>query len=79
MIDLEKLVSRGDLDPIFLDNSYYLYPDGPIAAPPGPERKIQPSLLYWPIRSRFAPDSPLEEAGFELAVPRRIAYVTPST
>jgi hypothetical protein len=34
----------------------------------------------------FAADSPLEEAGFELAVPRRIvtlilvfAYVTPST
>jgi hypothetical protein len=38
------------------------------------------------LGGRFAPDSPLEEAGFELAVPRRIvtlilvfAYVTPST
>jgi hypothetical protein len=38
-----------------------------------------------PFRYRFARDSPLEEAGFELAVPRRIvtlilvfAYVTPS-
>jgi DNA end-binding protein Ku len=31
MIDLEKFVSRCDLDPIYLDSSYYLYPDGPIA------------------------------------------------
>src|SRR5215471_7454627 len=31
VIDLEKFASRGDLDPIYLDSSYYLYPDGPIA------------------------------------------------
>src|SRR5215468_10805740 len=31
VIDLEKFASRGDLDPIYLDTSYYLYPDGPIA------------------------------------------------
>ena len=31
VIDLEKFVSRRDLDPIYLDSSYYLYPDGPIA------------------------------------------------
>jgi DNA end-binding protein Ku len=31
VIDLEKFVSPGDLDPIYLDSSYYLYPDGPIA------------------------------------------------
>src|SRR5215471_7885438 len=31
VIDLEKFVSRRDLDPIYLDSSYYLYADGPIA------------------------------------------------
>jgi DNA end-binding protein Ku len=31
VIDLEKFVSQRDLDPIYLDSSYYLYPDGPIA------------------------------------------------
>jgi DNA end-binding protein Ku len=31
VIDLERFVSRADLDPIYLDSSYYLYPDGPIA------------------------------------------------
>jgi DNA end-binding protein Ku len=31
VIDLEKFVSRSDLDPIYLDSSYYLHPDGPIA------------------------------------------------
>jgi DNA end-binding protein Ku len=31
VIDLEKFVARGDLDPIYLDSSYYLHPDGPIA------------------------------------------------
>jgi DNA end-binding protein Ku len=31
VIDLEKFVSAGALDPIYLDSSYYLYPDGPIA------------------------------------------------
>lgn len=31
VIDLEKFASRGDLDPVYLDSSYYLHPDGPIA------------------------------------------------
>jgi DNA end-binding protein Ku len=31
VIDLEKFVSLGDLDPVFLDSSYYLYPDDPLA------------------------------------------------
>jgi DNA end-binding protein Ku len=31
IIDLEKFVRRGDLDPLYFDSSYYLYPDGPIA------------------------------------------------
>jgi Ku protein len=31
MIDLETFVPRGDLDPVYFDSSYYLYPDGPIA------------------------------------------------
>jgi DNA end-binding protein Ku len=31
VIDLETFVPRGDLDPIYFDSSYYLYPDGPIA------------------------------------------------
>jgi Ku70/Ku80 beta-barrel domain len=28
VIDLEKFVPRDDLDPIYFDSSYYLYPDG---------------------------------------------------
>jgi non-homologous end joining protein Ku len=31
VIDLEKFVPRSDLDPVYFDSSYYLYPDGPIA------------------------------------------------
>src|SRR5438309_9712760 len=31
VIDLEKFVPRGNLDPVHLDAPYYLYPDGPVA------------------------------------------------
>ena len=31
VIDLEKFAPRGDLDPVYFDSSYYVYPDGPIA------------------------------------------------
>src|SRR5437660_12749243 len=31
VIDVEKFVPRGDLDPVYLDTPYYLYPDGPVA------------------------------------------------
>jgi DNA end-binding protein Ku len=31
VIDLEKFVARDDLDPVYYDTPYYLYPDGPIA------------------------------------------------
>ena len=31
VIDLEKFVQRGDLDPVYFDSPYYLDPDGPIA------------------------------------------------
>jgi DNA end-binding protein Ku len=32
VIGLEKFVPRGELDPVYLNSAYYLYPDGPIAA-----------------------------------------------
>ena len=31
IIDLEKFAPRSDLDPVYLDTPYYLYPDGPVA------------------------------------------------
>jgi DNA end-binding protein Ku len=31
IIDLEKFVQRGDLDPVYFNSAYYLYPDGPTA------------------------------------------------
>jgi hypothetical protein len=31
VIDLEKFIPRGELDPVYFDRLYYLYPDGPIA------------------------------------------------
>jgi DNA end-binding protein Ku len=31
VIDLERFVPRGDIDPVYFDTAYYLYPDGPIA------------------------------------------------
>ena len=31
IIDFEKFVPRGDLDPVYLDPPYYLCPDGPVA------------------------------------------------
>ena len=30
VIDLEKFVPRCDIDPVYFDSPYYLYPDGPI-------------------------------------------------
>jgi hypothetical protein len=31
VIDLDKFVSRNEIDPVFFDSPYYVYPDGPIA------------------------------------------------
>ena len=31
IVDLEKFVPGGDIDPVYFDSSYYLYPDGSIA------------------------------------------------
>jgi non-homologous end joining protein Ku len=31
VVDLERFTPRGDIDPVYLDSPYYLYPDGPIA------------------------------------------------
>ena len=31
VIDLERSVPRGEIDPVYFDTPYYLYPDGPIA------------------------------------------------
>jgi len=31
IIDLEKFVPRGEIDPVYFNSPYYLYPDGPIA------------------------------------------------
>src|SRR6201993_5424253 len=31
VIDLQKFVPRNDIDPVYFDSSYHLYPDGPIA------------------------------------------------
>ena len=31
VIDLETFLPRGDIDPVYFDMPYYLYPDGPIA------------------------------------------------
>jgi DNA end-binding protein Ku len=31
VVDLEKFVAGSDIDPIYFDSPYYLYPDGPIA------------------------------------------------
>src|SRR6516225_450685 len=31
LINLETFVPHGDIDPVYLDSPYYLYPDGPIA------------------------------------------------
>src|SRR5947209_1513739 len=31
VVDLEKFVAGDDIDPIYFDSPYYLYPDGPIA------------------------------------------------
>jgi non-homologous end joining protein Ku len=31
VIDLDKFVSRNDIDPVYFDSPYYVYPDGPIA------------------------------------------------
>jgi hypothetical protein len=34
VVDLEMLVPCGDIDPVYLDGSYYLYPDGAISVVP---------------------------------------------
>jgi hypothetical protein len=65
VIDLETFVPRGDLDPVYFDSSYYLYPDGPIAV----ETLRVGSGDWFSPGIRFARDSPLEGSGFELLVP----------
>jgi hypothetical protein len=46
------------------------------AARPGPDNRGKPRLLdperRIPARDRFAPDSPLEQGGFEPSVPRQV-------
>jgi DNA end-binding protein Ku len=32
IIDLEKFIPCGELDPVYFNSPYYIYPDGPIAA-----------------------------------------------
>jgi DNA end-binding protein Ku len=31
VVDLEKFVAGDDIDPVYFDNPYFVYPDGPIA------------------------------------------------
>src|SRR6476659_5877581 len=31
VVDLEKFVARDDIDPVYFDSPYFVYPDGPIA------------------------------------------------
>jgi non-homologous end joining protein Ku len=31
VIELEKFAPRSDIDPVYFDTPFYLYPDGPIA------------------------------------------------
>jgi non-homologous end joining protein Ku len=31
VVDLEKFVAGGDIDPVYFDSPYFVYPDGPIA------------------------------------------------
>src|SRR5205807_8517105 len=31
VVDLEKFVAGSDIDPVYFDSPYYVYPDGPIA------------------------------------------------
>src|ERR1700750_2748393 len=31
IVDLEKFVAGSDIDPVYFDSPYYIYPDGPIA------------------------------------------------
>jgi DNA end-binding protein Ku len=31
VVDLEKFAPRGEIDPVYFDSPYYVYPDGPIA------------------------------------------------
>ena len=34
VIDLARFVNRDEIDPLYLDTSYYVYPDGELAAEP---------------------------------------------
>ena len=42
-IDLERFVSRGEIDPVYFDTPYYLYPDGPVAV-----QALRGSVGQWP-------------------------------
>src|SRR5580704_5146966 len=80
VIDLEKCVPRGDLDPVYFDSSYYLYP---VSGRPGRGRNAAGDRRgngrsLRPRGQRFARDSPLEGDGFELPVPRQRRHPSPT-
>jgi DNA end-binding protein Ku len=53
VVDLEKFVPSGDIDPVYFDSPYYVYPDGPIALRPfapvgGTMWAASPARNRWP-------------------------------
>ena len=38
VIDLDHFVARGEVDPLYLNSSYYVYPDGELATETVPRR-----------------------------------------
>src|SRR6202023_200585 len=62
IIDLEKFVPRGEIDPVYFNSPYYLYPDGPIAGDSFKARTVTrptPVIdLMTALKRSLAQDSP---------------------
>jgi hypothetical protein len=62
IIDLEKFVPRGEIDPVYFNSPYYLYPDGPIAVDTFKARTVTrptPVIdLMTALKRSLAQDSP---------------------
>jgi non-homologous end joining protein Ku len=62
IVDLEKFVPRGEIDPVYFNSPYHLYPDGPIAVDTFKARTVTrptPVIdLMTALKRSLEPDSP---------------------
>jgi DNA end-binding protein Ku len=68
-IDIDGFVNAAEIDPIYMDSTYYLAPDGPIAEAMKHEQKVAIARIVLSGRERMVTVQPIED-GFRLTTLR---------